>query len=247
MTAAAAVLPVQIEVTGPDSKAVKSNYAAFHTFRNGRTALSCSGLLLLPPPGQQQQQQQQQQAYHVLAPVTSLYPFLQQSQRSNIIQATSASLLAGVELSVLFQQQQQPCSKAGVPPDHQQQQQQQQQLVRLPAKLLQVLPLPRVPDAADELLTSANSSGVGSWKLGWLLAGAWHSSSTKPEAEPKHKLVAQQRTHRTSRVQSDMYAAYRCVCCGWCRASIHVQVQSGGFKLWRADRFYIGNSSTTLL
>jgi hypothetical protein len=169
MTAAAAVLPVQLEVTGLDSKAVKSNYAAFHTFRNGRTTLSCSGLLLLPPPGQQQQQ-----VYHVLAPVTSLYPFLQQSQRSNLSQATAASLLAGVELSVLFQplesrqqQHQQVCSNAAEPLD-----QQQQQLVRLPAKLLQVLPLPRVLAAADELLTSANSSGVGSWKLGWLLAGA---------------------------------------------------------------------------
>jgi hypothetical protein len=157
MTDAAAVLAVQVEATGPDSKAVKSNYAAFHTFKNGRTTLSCSGLLLLPAPGQQQQQQQQQQLVcHVLAPVSSLYPFLQQSQRSNWSQATAASLLAGVDLSVLLQQQ--------------------QQLVRLPAKLLQVLPLPRVLAAADDLLTSANSSGVGSWKLGWFLAGARHTA-----------------------------------------------------------------------
>ncbi|WIA42905.1 hypothetical protein OEZ86_008819 [Tetradesmus obliquus] len=66
-TPVVAVLPVQVEVTGPDSKAVKSNYAAFHTFKNGRTTLSCSGLLL-PGQLQQQQQQQQQQVLHVLAP-----------------------------------------------------------------------------------------------------------------------------------------------------------------------------------
>jgi hypothetical protein len=192
MTAAAAVLPVQVEITGPDSKAVKSIYAAFHTFRNGRTTLSCSGLLLLPPPGQQQQQQ----VCQVLAPVSSLYPFLQQSQRSNLSQATAASLLAGVELSVLSQQQQQQSgSHAGVPPN----QQQQQQLVRLPAKLLQVLLLPRALAAADELLMSANSSGVGSWKLGWLLAGARHSRRPKPtRPQPEPKPVAKQAIHHTT-------------------------------------------------
>jgi hypothetical protein len=168
MQHAATVLPVQVEITGPDSKAVKSNYAAFHTFKTGRTTLSCSGLLLQLPAQQQQQQQQQQQVLHVLAPVSSLYPFLQQSQRSNLTQATAASLLPGVELSVLLQQQQESCRSTGstaAPP-------QQQQLMRLPARLLQVLPLPHVLAAADGLLSSANSSGVGSWKLGWFLAGA---------------------------------------------------------------------------
>lgn len=154
--AAGQVYPVQVEVTGPDSKAIKSTYAAFHTFNNGQTTLSCSGLLLLSHHWQQPQQQK----LTLLAPISSIYPFLQQTSRNQLAQATAASLLPGVEVSVLLPA---PAGQQELP--------QQQQLVRLAARLASVLPLPQVHAAAHDLLMSTNSSGVGSWKLGWYLAG----------------------------------------------------------------------------
>jgi hypothetical protein len=139
-------MQVSVEVSGPDAKAIKATYAAFHTFSNGRTKLSCSGLLL----PQHLHQSDQQQAL-VLAPVTCLYPFLQQAYRSRLAAATHSNLLPGASISVLVQAA--DSSK----------------LLMLPAQLMLVMQLPNVQESVQQLLQATSSAGPGSWKLGWLL------------------------------------------------------------------------------
>eukprot|EP00775_Hariotina_reticulata_P010447 gene10447-biopygen9974 len=140
-------MQVSVEVSGPDAKAIKATYAAFHTFSNGKTKLSCSGLLL----PQHLQQPAQRQA-HVLAPVTCLYPFLQQAYRSRPAAATHSNLLPGTSITALLQA-----------PDS-------SRLLTLPAQLVLVVRMPAVQEAAEQLLQATSSAGPGSWKLGWLLA-----------------------------------------------------------------------------
>ena len=155
----------QVTVSGTDSKAIKSTYAAFHTFKNGRTTLSTSGILLHIPssisPGHPTAG-----GICAIAPLAVLYPFLQQAARSKLNHAKSSSLLPSVQINLSFR------TGAASHSD---------QLFTAPATFLATVHLPPVQAAAEGLLSQLNSSFNPSWKLGWYLADQQPAESATPE------------------------------------------------------------------
>jgi hypothetical protein len=168
----------QVQVSGQDSRGSRSQHAAFYSLRNGRTTLSCSGLLLLP-------KSTALAAAVVLAPVACLQPFIQAARRDRqpLASTAAADLVPSADISILInpfeltQQQQQQhnsnnnSSRSSV--------QTTPALARLPARLSTVLQLPAVLAAAEELLLSTNA-GAGSWKFGWCLADEQPQQSSTP-------------------------------------------------------------------
>lgn len=170
------LLPLEctVLVAGPDAKALKAAYAAFHAFRDGRTTLSCSGLLLAggdagSTPSSCDGAAASAPAWRVLAPLSCLFPFLQASQRrqqQQLADVTEDSLLPGVEISVLLRLEDASGSVHSASSNG--------ALVRVPARLAAVLPLPGVQAAAQQLLTATNAGSAtnagAAWRLGWALA-----------------------------------------------------------------------------
>lgn len=173
------LLPAQLQVAGPDSKAAKAKYAAFHVFHNGRTTLSCSCILLVLPAAQQAVEDSTQLSATVLAPVTCIYPFLREaSRRHSLPTVTAADLIPAVDISILVRaadleqalllnnanSSAYACSHAG---EHTHTSNSNNSnsslLLRLPAQLLCIQQLPAVQSAAQQLLVSTNnaSSGTG--------------------------------------------------------------------------------------
>lgn len=153
--AVAALMHCQLQVTGPDSKGLKSKYNAFHSPRNGRTTLACSGILVMPTeaPAPHTPAAPSPCTGVVLAPVSCLYPFIQSTSRHRLASASDRDLIPSVDISILINL-----------PDF------GQQLIRIPAHFKLICQLPAVQAAAAELLLSVNEASAGAWKLGWCLA-----------------------------------------------------------------------------
>jgi hypothetical protein len=153
--AVAALLHCQLQVTGPDSKGLKSKYNAFHSSRNGRIALACSGILVLPTkaPGPHTAVAPSACTAVALAPVSCLYPFIQFTSRHRLASVSAGDLIPSVDISILINL-----------PDF------GQQLIRIPAHFKLICTLPAVQAAAAELLLSVNAASADTWKLGWCLA-----------------------------------------------------------------------------
>lgn len=149
----------QIQVSGPDSKAVKSKYNAFHLFFNGRTTLSSSGVLALPSSSSTTTPAAAETCL-VLAPITCLFPFIQATSRRQLTSVTCEDLIPSVDISIALRPADLIAHSANS----------SNSLQRYPARLHSVLQLPAVQAAAEHLLMSANASSAGDWKLGWGLA-----------------------------------------------------------------------------
>lgn len=174
----------QVQVSGQDSKGSRARHAAFYSLRNGRTTLSCSGLLLIPKPSNTDAQRPPAAAAastttFVLAPVACLHPFIQAARldRQPLVSTAADDLVPSVDISILInpveltqQQQQYNSSSSSF---------QAPALARLPARLSTVLQLPAVLTAAEDLLLSVNA-GAGSWKFGWCLADEQLQQSSTP-------------------------------------------------------------------
>jgi len=176
----ACMLHCQVQVTGPDSKAVKSKYNAFHVFRNGTTTLSSSGLLACIPtlattttaaaaPGADNPDLS---SALVLAPVTCIIPFIQPSKRRQLASVTQEDLIPSVAIRVLVH------LTDILPKQHRTH---SSALVRLPARLRSVHRLPAVQAAAEQLLLSTNAASAGEWKLGWCLADQQPLAAATPD------------------------------------------------------------------
>lgn len=175
----------QVQVSGQDSKGSRAQHAAFCSLRNGRTTLSCSGLLLFPQPSDTDARPPpaapaaSSTTAFVLAPVACLQPFIQAASRDRqpLVSTAADDLVPSVDISILInplelthQQQQYHSSSGSV---------QAPALAGLPARLSTVLQLPAVLAAAEELLLSVNA-GAGSWKFGWCLADEQPQQSSTP-------------------------------------------------------------------
>jgi hypothetical protein len=164
--AVAALMHCQLQVTGPDSKGLKSKYTAFHSSRNGRTTLACSGILVMPTeaPSPNTADAPSASTAVVLAPVSCLYPFIQSGSRHKLASASDRDLIPSVDISILIN-----LPNFG------------QRLIRIPAHLKLICQLPAVQAAAAELLLSVNAASAGDWKLGWCLADEQPLAAATPD------------------------------------------------------------------